>query len=111
MFTPEFPNRVDEQILFNALDKGHIGKITDIELADLYKRIEQAGFTLEISEKAKDFVAAQGFDPQYGARPLKRAIQRYLEDPLSEAIIRLEMAPGSALHVDLDPEGTNTVVN
>jgi ATP-dependent Clp protease ATP-binding subunit ClpA len=56
-------------------------------------------------------VAAQGFDPQYGARPLKRAIQRYLEDPLSEAIIRLEMAPGSALHVDLDPEGTNTVVN
>ncbi|MFA5278439.1 MAG: ATP-dependent Clp protease ATP-binding subunit, partial [Bacteroidales bacterium] len=111
MFTPEFLNRVDEQILFNALDKGHIGKIIDIELADLYKRIEQAGFTLEISEKAKDFVAAQGFDPQYGARPLKRAIQRYLEDPLSEAIIRLEMAPGSALHVDLDPEGTNTVVN
>ena len=111
MFTPEFLNRVDEQILFNALDKGHIGKIIDIELADLYKRIEQAGFTLEISEKAKDFVAAQGFDPQYGARPLKRAIQRYLEYPLSEAIIRLEMAPGSALHVDLDPEGTNTVVN
>ena len=111
MFTPEFLNRVDEQILFNALDKGHIGKIIDIELADLYKRIEQAGFTLEISKKAKDFVANKGFDPQYGARPLKRAIQRYLEDPLSEAIIRLEMAPGSALHVDLDPEGTNTVVN
>jgi ATP-dependent Clp protease ATP-binding subunit ClpC len=111
MFTPEFLNRVDEQILFNALDKGHIGKIIDIELADLYKRIEQAGFTLEISKKAKDFVANKGFDPQYGARPLKRAIQRYLEDPLSEAIIRLEMQPGAKLHVDLDPEGTNTVVN
>jgi ATP-dependent Clp protease ATP-binding subunit ClpC len=111
MFTPEFLNRVDEQILFNALDKGHIGKIIDIELADLYKRIEQAGFTLEISKKAKDFVANKGFDPQYGARPLKRAIQRYLEDPLSEAIIRLEMQPGAKLHVDLNPEGTDTVVN
>ena len=67
MFTPEFLNRVDEQILFNALDKGHIGKIIDIELADLYKRIEQAGFTIKISKKAKDFVANKGFDPQYGA--------------------------------------------
>jgi len=111
MFTPEFLNRVDEQILFNALDKKDISRIIEIELADLYKRIEQAGFTIKISKKAKDFVANKGFDPQYGARPLKRAIQRYLEDPLSEAIIRLEMQPGAKLHVDLNPEGTDTVVN
>lgn len=111
MFTPEFLNRVDEQIVFNALDKDNIYKIIEIELADLYKRIRQAGFTVDISKKAKDFVAKQGFDPQYGARPLKRAIQRYLEDPLSEAIIRMEMAPSSVIHVDLNPEGTDTVVN
>lgn len=111
MFTPEFLNRVDEQIVFNALDKDNIYKIIEIELADLYKRIKQAGFTVDISKKAKDFVAKQGFDPQYGARPLKRAIQRYLEDPLSEAIIRMEMAPSSVIHVDLNPEGTDTVVN
>ncbi|HPW78360.1 MAG TPA: ATP-dependent Clp protease ATP-binding subunit [Bacteroidales bacterium] len=111
MFTPEFLNRVDEQIVFNALDKGHIRKIIEIELADLYKRIEQAGYKVDISKKAKDFVTTQGFDPKYGARPLKRAIQRYLEDPLSEAIIRLEMAPGSVIHVDLNPEGSDTVVN
>ncbi|MFA5753147.1 MAG: ATP-dependent Clp protease ATP-binding subunit [Bacteroidales bacterium] len=111
MFTPEFLNRVDEQILFNALDKKDISKIIEIELADLYGRIEQAGFSIKISKKAKEFVADKGFDPQYGARPLKRAIQRYLEDPLSEAIIRLEMQPGAKLHVDLGPEGTDTVVN
>ena len=111
MFTPEFLNRVDEQILFNALDKEDIYKIIEIELADLYERIEHAGFKVNISQKAKDFVASQGFDPQYGARPLKRAIQRYLEDPLSEAIIRMEKTTGSELHVELNPEGTNTVVN
>lgn len=111
MFTPEFLNRVDEQILFNALDKEDIHKIIDIELADLYIRIEHAGFTVTISEKAKDFVASKGFDPQYGARPLKRAMQRYLEDPLSEAIIRMESPAGSELRVDLNPEGTNTVVS
>ncbi|MCZ2417660.1 MAG: ATP-dependent Clp protease ATP-binding subunit, partial [Burkholderiales bacterium] len=110
MFTPEFLNRVDEQILFNALDKEDIYKIIEIELADLYERIQHAGFRVIISQKAKDFVASQGFDPQYGARPLKRAIQRYLEDPLSEAIIRMENTTGSELHVDLNPEGTNTVV-
>lgn len=111
MFTPEFLNRVDEQILFNALDKEDIFKIIEIELADLYIRTKNAGFTVIISQKAKDFVASQGYDPQYGARPLKRAIQKYLEDPLSEAIIRMENTTGSELHVDLNPEGTNTVVN
>jgi ATP-dependent Clp protease ATP-binding subunit ClpC len=110
-FNPEFLNRVDEQVVFNALDKDHIFQIIEIELAELYERIELAGFSLDISKEAKDFVAGKGFDPQYGARPLKRAIQRYLEDPLSEAIISRELEPGAILHINLNAEGTDTVVN
>jgi len=77
----------------------------------LYERIELAGFSLDISKEAKDFVAGKGFDPQYGARPLKRAIQRYLEDPLSEAIISRELEPGAKMQINLNAEGTDTVVN
>ncbi|NLA16114.1 MAG: ATP-dependent Clp protease ATP-binding subunit [Bacteroidales bacterium] len=110
-FNPEFLNRVDEQVVFNALDKDHIHEIIEIELAELYERMELAGFSLSISKEAKNFVADKGFDPQYGARPLKRAIQRYLEDPLSEAIISGELEQGAKLVVNLNPEGTDTVVN
>jgi ATP-dependent Clp protease ATP-binding subunit ClpC len=110
-FNPEFLNRVDEQIVFNSLDRDHIHKIIDIELADLYVRTEEAGYKLDISQKAKDFVADKGFDPKYGARPLKRPIQRYMEDPLSEAIISRALKPGANLVIDLNKEGTNTVVN
>jgi ATP-dependent Clp protease ATP-binding subunit ClpC len=110
-FNPEFLNRVDEQVVFNALDKDHIFQIIEIELAELYERIELAGFSLDISKEAKDFVAGKGFDPQYGARPLKRAIQRYLEDPLSEAIISRELEPGAKMQINLNAEGTDTVVN
>ena len=110
LFTPEFLNRVDEQILFNALTKEDLFRIIDIELADLFKRIRHSGYTLEISPEAKRFVAEQGFDPQYGARPLKRAIQRYLEDPLSEAIIRMESSDSRNLRVELNEEGNDTVV-
>lgn len=110
IFTPEFLNRVDEQILFNALDKDAICQIIEIELADLYQRIEQAGYQLEITAEAKQFVAEKGFDPQYGARPLKRAMQRLLEDPLSEAIICRQMAPGTLLRVGMNEAGTDTVV-
>ena len=100
-FSPEFINRVDEQVLFKALDKEDIFKIIDIELSDLYKRIEQAGFHLEIEAKAKRFVAEQGYDPQFGARPLKRAIQRHLEDPLSEAIIQMGVKEGETLRIKM----------
>lgn len=110
-FNPEFLNRVDEQIVFNSLDRDHIHKIIDIELADLYARTEEAGYKLDISQKAKNFVADKGFDPKYGARPLKRAIQRYMEDPLSEAIISRALKSGANLVIDLNKEGTNTVVN
>lgn len=101
-FTPEFLNRLDEQILFNALTKEDICKIIDIELDDLFKRIENAGYRLSIDEKAKMFVADEGYDPQFGARPLKRAIQRLIEDPLAEAIVLGKFKLGDELHVEID---------
>ena len=86
-FPPEFINRVDEQIFFNPLTKGDIGKIIDIELKGLRRRVKEAGFELTITPSAKKFVADAGFDPSYGARPLERAIRKYIEDPVSEHII------------------------
>jgi ATP-dependent Clp protease ATP-binding subunit ClpC len=83
--------------MFNNLDRKDIHKIIDIELADLVKRINQLGFSIQISPIAKDYIADKGFDPKYGARPLKRAIQKYLEDPLAEAIIKAETTEGDKL--------------
>ncbi|MEN6619621.1 MAG: ATP-dependent Clp protease ATP-binding subunit [Rikenellaceae bacterium] len=103
-FTPEFLNRLDEQILFNALTKDDICKIIDIELDDLYKRIENTGYKLSIDEKAKMFVADHGYDPQFGARPLKRAIQKLIEDPLAEAIVAGKFKLGDELHMKIDNE-------
>ncbi len=109
-FTPEFLNRVDENIIFNPLTKGDIFKIIDIELAELYKRINQLGYKVEITSEAKDFVAERGYDSQYGARPLKRAVQKYLEDNMAEAIIRLQLKPGQVLKVALNEEKNDVVV-
>ncbi|MCE5320601.1 MAG: ATP-dependent Clp protease ATP-binding subunit [Bacteroidales bacterium] len=103
-FSPEFMNRLDEQILFNALTKDDICKIIDIELNDLFRRIEQIGYKLNISDEAKMFVADQGYDPQYGARPLKRAIQKYIEDLIAEAIISGKFKSGETLLVEVDKE-------
>jgi ATP-dependent Clp protease ATP-binding subunit ClpC len=86
-FPPEFINRVDEQVYFNALTKDDIEKIIDIELKGLKARVREAGFDLVVTAAAKRFVADAGYDPSYGARPLKRAIQTYLENPVSERII------------------------
>lgn len=93
-FPPEFINRVDEQVFFNPLEKEDIGKIIDIELRGLKRRVKEAGFSLSISPSAKRFVADAGYDPNYGARPLKRAIQKYIEDPVSEHIITMRMIGG-----------------
>src|SRR5690606_5735975 len=79
-FAPEFINRIDDIIVFNPLEKEHIDLIIDIELNKLYTRIKDLGYNITLSEKAKDFIADKGFDKQYGARPLKRAIQKYVED-------------------------------
>ena len=93
-FPPEFINRVDEQIFFNSLTKEDIGKIIDIELKGLKKRVKEAGYELNVTTAAKHLVAECGYDPNYGARPLKRAIQKYIEDPVSEHIITGRMLSG-----------------
>jgi ATP-dependent Clp protease ATP-binding subunit ClpC len=95
-FPPEFINRVDEQIFFNSLTKENMEKIIDIELKGLRSRVKDAGFDLQVTASAKHFVAESGYDPSYGARPLKRAIQRHIEDPVSEHIITSRMMAGKA---------------
>ena len=90
--------------MFDQLDKDAIHKIIDIELKGLYKRVSDLGYTLEITPAAKDFVASKGYDVQFGARPLKRAIQKYLEDEMAELIIRASVGEGDTMIVDFDPE-------
>lgn len=107
-FAPEFLNRIDDVIMFNSLEKEHIHKIIDVELVHLYKRIQDLGYKIQLSTDAKDFIADKGFDINYGARPLKRAIQKYLEDPLAEEIIKSEMTEGDTIEVGLNKE-TNTL--
>mgnify|MGYP003624165280 FL=1 len=101
-FAPEFLNRIDDVVVFNNLEKEHINKIIDIELDKLLLRIKDLGYTLKLSKKAKDFIAEKGFDKQYGARPLKRAIQKYIEDSLAEEIISSHVHDGDQISIDLD---------
>lgn len=103
-FSPEFLNRIDDVIVFNSLQKEDIFKIIDIAIKDVFKRIEDLGYKLEITEKAKNFIAEKGFDPQFGARPLKRAIQKYVEDTVAEKIISGAVKEGEKLLVDLNAE-------
>ena len=110
-FAPEFLNRIDDIIMFDPLSKEAIFKIIDIELAGFYKRIESLGFKLNITDAAKNFIAERGYDPQYGARPLKRAIQKYIEDELAEFIIDGGIADGATITVDYDPEKATTVTS
>jgi ATP-dependent Clp protease ATP-binding subunit ClpC len=110
-FAPEFLNRIDDVIMFNALSKEDIHKIIDIELANLFKRTETMGFKIKLTEAAKDFIADKGYDANYGARPLKRAIQKYLEDPLAEEIIKSKLGEGDVVDVDLDKEKQEITVS
>ncbi|EAQ49418.1 ATP-dependent Clp protease ATP-binding subunit [Leeuwenhoekiella blandensis] len=103
-FAPEFLNRVDDVIVFNALDRKEIHKIIDIELKKLYQRIETLGYHLTLSDKAKDFISDKGFDKEYGARPLKRAIQKYIEDALAEEIISSKITEGDRIFMDLEDD-------
>ena len=103
-FAPEFLNRVDDVIVFNALEREDIHKIIDIELSKLYKRIKLLGYDLSLSEKAKDYISDKGFDKQYGARPLKRAIQKYIEDALAEEIINSQLSENDSIFMDLDDD-------
>lgn len=98
-FAPEFLNRIDDIVMFNTLTKPDIHKIIDIELKGLYERIISLGYAIKLSPAAKDFITEKGFDIQYGARPLKRAIQKYLEDPMAETIINCTMKQGDVISV------------
>jgi ATP-dependent Clp protease ATP-binding subunit ClpC len=101
-FAPEFLNRIDDVIVFNALEKEDIDKIIEIELAKLYVRIADLGYKLKLSDKAKAFIADKGFDKQFGARPLKRAIQKYVEDTLAEEIITSKINSGDEIFMDIE---------
>jgi ATP-dependent Clp protease ATP-binding subunit ClpC len=110
-FAPEFLNRVDDIIIFENLEKEDIFKIIDIELSKLYKRIESLGYKVVLSDNAKEYIAEKGWDSAYGARPLKRAIQKYLEDPLAEEIIRSKIEEGDEIHIDFDTETREITVS
>ncbi len=99
-FKPEFLNRVDETIVFHNLTPAQLARIVDIQIQRLGRRLADRQITLELSEGAKKLLAEKGYDPVYGARPLKRAIQRYLENPLSLAILEGNIGPGSQLRAD-----------
>ena len=103
-FSPEFLNRIDDIIMFDQLDKDALYKIIDIELAGFTKRLEDLGYRLDLSERAKEYIASKGYDVQFGARPLKRAIQKYLEDELAELIITASVMPGNTVVVDYDSD-------
>ncbi len=110
-FAPEFLNRIDDVLIFNSLERTDIHKIIDVELKKVYKRIEEMGYTLELTEKAHDYVAEKGWDDQYGARPLKRAIQKYVEDVLAEEIIKTKINIGEKIVIDYDDIKDDMIVN
>jgi len=103
-FAPEFLNRIDDVIIFNALDRGDIHKIIDIELEKLYKRILALGYKIKMTDTAKDIIAERGFDEKFGARPLRRAIQKYVEDPLAEEIINANLEDGDTINIGYKKE-------
>lgn len=109
-FAPEFLNRVDDVMIFNALEREDINKIIDIELAKFYERISDLGYTLKLTAKAKDYIAEKGFDKQYGARPLKRAIQKYIEDALAEEIINSNLTEGDTITMDLNEKSQELII-
>ena len=109
-FAPEFLNRIDDVVIFNSLDKKDILKIIDIELDKLFKRINSLGYKVELTKNAKEYVAEKGFDEKYGARPLNRAIQKYIEDPLAEEIIQKKVKEGDVIKIDFDKKKEEIIV-
>ncbi|WP_420454831.1 ATP-dependent Clp protease ATP-binding subunit [Rubrivirga sp.] len=100
VFNPEFLNRIDDVIVFHPLEKSHILEIIDVMQTDLFARVEDLGIEIELSDAAKEFLVEKGFDPQFGARPLRRAIQKYVEDPMAESILTNDLQEGAKISVD-----------
>ncbi|MAN88842.1 MAG: Clp protease ClpC [Algoriphagus sp.] len=109
-FSPEFLNRLDDVVVFNSLNKEHIFKIIDISLGKLFHRITDLGYKIELTEKAKEFLSDKGYDQQYGARPLNRAIQKYLEDAVAEEILKGDLSEGDIITADYDGEGSELTI-
>jgi ATP-dependent Clp protease ATP-binding subunit ClpC len=109
-FAPEFLNRVDDVVVFNSLGKDEIFKIIDIELKSLFGRVHNLGYEIKLTEAAKDFIADKGFDSNFGARPLKRAIQKYLEDPIAEEILKGDVSEGDVIEIDYNKESDQITV-
>jgi ATP-dependent Clp protease ATP-binding subunit ClpC len=109
-FAPEFLNRIDDVVIFNSLDKKDILKIIDIELKKLFNRINSLGYKVELTKNAKAYIAEKGFDEKYGARPLNRAIQKYIEDPLAEEIIQKKIKEGDVIKIDFDKKNEEIIV-
>lgn len=110
-FAPEFLNRIDDVVIFNALEQEDIFKIIDIELNKLFKRIKEIGYEFDLSDEAKKYIAEKGFDKQYGARPLNRAIQKYIEDALAEKIVNSDISEGDHIKMDFDKEAKELVID
>ena len=110
-FAPEFLNRIDDVIVFNSLGKEEIFKIIDIELSALFDRVHSLGYDVKLTLEAKEFIAEKGYDSQFGARPLKRAIQKYLEDPIAEEILKGELSEGTLMEIDFDKEAKQIIIN
>jgi ATP-dependent Clp protease ATP-binding subunit ClpC len=102
VFRPEFLNRIDEIIVFNSLDRTQMEKIVDIQMVDIAERLKENKIIIELDRSAKELLVEQGFDPEFGARPIKRAIRRLLEDPLSEEILKNRFAPGAIIKIVRD---------
>jgi ATP-dependent Clp protease ATP-binding subunit ClpC len=105
VFNPEFLNRLDDMIVFHPLDRDHIRQIVEVLMREVRTRLEEEALKLQLTDPAVEFLVEHGFDENYGARPLKRAIQRYVEDPLSEKILMAELAPGDVIEVDVHADG------
>merc|ERR1712134_202397 len=110
-FRPEFLNRLDEIIVFRRLTKSEVKEIADIMLKDVFNRTEEKGIVLDVTERFKDRLVDEGFNPAYGARPLRRAIMRLMEDGLSEKMLAGDIREGDSIIMDVDPEGNITVLN
>ncbi len=109
-FSPEFLNRIDDMIIFKSLSRDSIHKIIDIELEKLYGRLHGLGYDIKLTKKAKDFIVDKGYDERFGARPLKRAIQKYIEDPLAEEIIKENLHDGNKITMDVNKELTELTI-
>ncbi|MDR1877082.1 MAG: ATP-dependent Clp protease ATP-binding subunit [Flavobacteriaceae bacterium] len=109
-FAPEFLNRIDDVIIFNNLEKDDISKIIELELEKVYARIDKIGYKVELSQEAREFIIEKGWDKNFGARPLKRAIQKYVEDPIAEEIINSTIHEGDYLQIGLNKEKDNTTI-